>query len=240
MTDTNSAKRAAAEAAVSLVTDGMRLGLGTGSTTAFAIEAIGERIRVDGLRVEGVPTSFAAERLARRHGVPLLSIDQLDLDKNDGYGLDLAFDGADEVSPELDLIKGRGAAHTREKVVASLARRFVVLIDASKRVDRLGATSPVPVEVIPMAVSAVQSSLKRLGGEASVREGVHKDGPLVTDQGMWILDAQFGAIADPGALSREVSRIPGVLDHGLFVGLTTDVFVGDDQGKVEHLTRRGR
>lgn len=237
MSDNDAAKRAAAEAAVSLVEDGMCLGLGTGSTTAFALEAVGKRIRKENIHVRGVPTSVSAERLARKHGIPLISIDQLELETKDG-GLDLALDGADEVSPELDLIKGRGGAHTREKVVASLARRFVVLIDASKRVDRLGTTAPVPVEVVPMAVQAVQYALACLGGDASVREGTRKDGPVVTDQGMWILDAWFGPIGDPGELSRAIAQIPGVLDHGLFVGLATDVFVGEDQGKVDRVTRK--
>ena len=135
----------------------MRLGLGTGSTTAFAIEAIGRRVREQDLDVVGVPTSFAAERLARHYGVPLVILDELGLDHlaPGEAALDLALDGADEVDPALNLIKGRGAAQTREKVVASLAARFVVLIDPSKEVDQLGTTMPVPVEVLPNSLELI-------------------------------------------------------------------------------------
>ena len=232
------AKRAAGTAAADLVEGGMRLGLGTGSTTAFAIEALGRRVREDGLRVAGVPTSFAAERLARQHGVPLLTVDDLGLDRlpPGAAALDLALDGADEVDPSLNLIKGRGAAHVREKVVASLAARFVVLADASKRVARLGTTMPVPVEVLPMAAEAVARSLRRLGSEPVLRMGLAKDGPVVTDQGLWIWDARFeGGIDDAAALGAAIDGLPGVLGHGLFVGLATEALVGRDDGTVERI-----
>ena len=233
MSTQQDAKRAAGEAAAELAEDGMTLGLGTGSTTAFAIEALGRRV-ADGLGVVGVPTSFAAERLARRHGVPLATIEDLDLDG--GAALDLALDGADEVGPELALIKGRGAAHVREKVVASLAARFVVLADPSKLVDRLGAKMPVPVEALPFAEPAVAQALRALGAEPELRMGERKDGPVVTDQGLWVLDARFDGIDDPAGLSDAIDRIPGVLGHGVFVGLATDVLVGEPGGGVRHLT----
>jgi len=237
---TDLAKRAVGEAAAALVRDGMRLGLGTGSTTAFAIEAVGRRVREEGLRVVGVPTSFAAERLARRHGVPLATLDDLGLAHlpPEAPALDLALDGADEVDPSFNLIKGRGAAHTREKVVASLAARFVVLVDPSKEVDRLGTTMPVPVEVLPMAEAAVARALRGLGAEPVLRMGQRKDGPVVTDQGLWVLDARFDGIADPVAMAAAIRRVPGVLDHGLFVGLATDVFVGEAGGSVRKLEVR--
>lgn len=217
----------------------MRLGLGTGSTTAFALEAIGRRVREEGLRVAGVPTSFAAERLARQSGIPLLSLDDLDLGPEaDGPALDLALDGADEISPALDLIKGRGAAHTREKVVAALASRFVVLADPSKEVERLGTSMPVPVEVLPMAEAAVSQALRGLGAEPTLRMGRSKDGPVVTDQGFWILDARFaGGIEDPAALAATLSAMPGVLDHGLFLGMATDVLIGTPEGEVRRRSR---
>lgn len=230
------AKRAVGLAAADLVESGMRLGLGTGSTTAFAIEALGRRVREEGLEVAGVPTSFAAERLARQHRIPLLTLDDLGLDTLDpaAFPLDLAFDGADEVSPAADLIKGRGAAHVREKVVASLAARFLVLVDESKIVDALGTAMPVPVEVLPMAEPAVARALRGLGAEAELRMGEKKDGPVVTDQGLWVLDAHFDGIEEPEALAAAINGIPGVLGHGLFVGLATDVLIGAAGGPVRH------
>ena len=229
-TDQQKAKQIVGRAAADLVEDGMRLGLGTGSTTACALEALGRRIAEEGLTVAGVPTSFAAERLARRHGIPLTTLD-------DVAALDLALDGADEVA-EADgrflLIKGRGGAHTREKIVAAAAERFVVLVDPSKEVERLGTTMPVPVEVLPMAVAPLARSIRALGGEPELRMGEKKDGPVVTDQGFWILDAMFGPIADPADLDAAIHSLPGVLDHGLFLGLATDVLVGEPDGTVRH------
>ncbi len=211
--------------------NGQRIGLGTGSTTAFTIAALGRRVREDGLQIIGTPTSFAAERLARQHGVPLATLDELD-------ALDIAFDGADEVSPGLDLIKGRGAAHTREKVVASLAARFVVLIDPSKLVAQLGTRMPVPVEVLPMAAAPVMRALERLGARPVLRMGRSKDGPIVSDQGFWIIDAHFDdGIDDPPALDRMLLALPGVLDHGLFINMATDVLVGEPSGDVRHLRK---
>ena len=238
-TPQDEAKRAAGVAAAALVESGMRLGLGTGSTTAFALEALGRRVREEGLEVAGVPTSFAAERLARQHGIPLLTLADLHLDTlpTAAAPLDLAFDGADEVSPEADLIKGRGAAHVREKVVASLAARFVVLVDASKLVERLGTAMPVPVEVVPMAEPAVARALRGLGAEPELRMGARKDGPVVTDQGLWVLDAHFHWIPDPAGLGAAIDGIPGVLGHGLFVGLATDVLVGEAGEQVRHLVQ---
>lgn len=223
------AKRAVGERVAAMVADGMRLGLGTGSTAARAIEALGRRVRAEGLRVAGIPTSFFAERLAREHGIPLTTFDAVDR-------LDLAFDGADEVDPNLDLIKGRGAAHTREKVVAAQARRFVVLVDETKLVGRLGAKMPLPVEVLPMAATPVMRALERMGARPELRMGLRKDGPVVTDQGFWIVDAHFdGGIEDPAALDAALLALPGVLDHGLFIARATDVLVGEPGGAVRRL-----
>lgn len=230
MSDQQKAKQIVGRAAADLVENGMRLGLGTGSTTAFALEAIGQRIAADGLQVVGVPTSFAAERLARQHGIPLTTLDAVD-------ALDLALDGADEVA-ERDgaflLIKGRGGAHAREKVVAAAAERFVVLIDPSKEVEQLGSTMPVPVEVLPFAAAPVARALRALGGEPTLRMAQKKDGPVVSDQGFWIFDTRFDAIASPADLDAALHAIPGVLDHGLFLGLATDVLVGEPDGTVRH------
>lgn len=218
-------KKAAGEAVAAMVEDGMRVGLGTGSTAAHAVVALGRRIREEGLQMVGTPTSFASERLARAHGIPLATLDTLE-------ALDIAFDGADEVSPVKDLIKGRGAAHTREKVVASLAERFVILVDPLKLVEQLGTVYPVPVEVLPMAEAPVRRALERLGAYVELRMGTGKDGPVVTDQGFWVLDARFDGIDDPAEMDRAIGVLPGVLDHGLFIQMATDVLVGAPDGSV--------
>ena len=222
------AKRAVGERAAELIEDGMRVGLGTGSTAAYTLAALGRRIKEEGLRIIGTPTSVAARLISREHGIPMATLDELDR-------LDIAFDGADEVDRDLDVIKGRGAALTREKVVASLADRFVVLIDESKLVDRLGARA-VPVEVLPMAIAPVMRSLEEMGSRPELRMAEKKDGPVVTDQGFWIVDAYFRPIEDAASLARAIRSLPGVLDHGLFVGLATDVLVGREEGVVDHLT----
>ncbi len=226
----DSAKAAVGLHAAQLVETGMRVGLGTGSTTAFAIKEIGRRVKEENLKIIGTPTSFAAERLGREMGIPLVSLDELEK-------LDIALDGADEVDPMLNLIKGRGAAHTREKVVAALADRFVALVDASKIVDQLGTKKPVPVEVLPMAVTPVMRTLASLGASPEIRMGVQKDGPVVTDQGFWVVDAMFEGIADPDALGKAINEIPGVLDHGLFVGMAKTVLVAENDGSVRTLER---
>lgn len=229
--DRDAAKQAAGENAATLVRDGMRLGLGTGSTTAYALEAIGQRVREEGLDVRGVPTSFAAERLARHHGIPLTTLD-------DDPQLDLAIDGADEVDDALRLIKGRGGAHTREKVVATQAERFVVVVDPTKEVDELGSEQPLPIEVLPMAATPISDALRDWGATPKLRMAEAKDGPVVTDQGFWIIDAHFSeGIDDPSALDRILGMRPGVLDHGLFLNLATDVILGRPDGTTSHHTR---
>lgn len=235
----NQAKQAAGEAGADLIEDGMRLGLGTGSTTAFALRALGRRLRSGEISgVCGVPTSFAAERLARAEGIPLTSLDD---ERHGPEGLDLALDGADEVDPDLNLIKGRGAAHTREKIVAAEATRFVILADPSKQVRQLGEQAPVPVEIVPMALGPVTRLLEAHGAQAQLRTGEGKDGPVVTDQSLWIVDAHFdGEIPDAAALDEVLNHQPGVLDHGLFMSLATDVLVGRPGGEVEHLQREAR
>ncbi|MCY4170303.1 MAG: ribose-5-phosphate isomerase RpiA [Bacteroidetes bacterium] len=218
------AKMRVGKEAARYLEDGMVIGLGTGSTTAYAIAEIGKRVRNESLQIRGIPTSSSAEINARKNGISICTFDDID-DR-----LDLAFDGADEVSPDLNLIKGRGAAHTLEKLVASQARRFVVLVDQSKMVDNLGVTAPVPIEVIPSAASVILRQLQTLGATASIRYGVRKDGPVVTDLGFWIIDADFGPISNPSQLSHTLLEIPGVLDHGIFFGLTTEVIVGAESG----------
>lgn len=226
----DSAKQLVGKTVADWIEDGMVLGLGTGSTAAKAIEALGLRVSREGLHVVGIPTSFFAERLARECGIPVTTLDA-------APDIDLAFDGADEVDPGLNLIKGRGAAQTREKVVAACARRFVVLVDDSKVVEQLGTRMPVPVEVLPMAATPVMRRLAALGAACELRMGQKKDGPVVSDQGLWIVDARFSGIPDPAAMSTAISGMPGVLDHGIFVGLATDVLVGHPDGTVTHRSR---
>ncbi|WP_448380300.1 ribose-5-phosphate isomerase RpiA [Gloeomargarita sp.] len=215
------AKQAVGQQAAQLVQSGMVVGLGTGSTAAFMIQALGERLRRGELQeVRGIPTSFQAAVLARQAGIPLTTLDEV-------ATVDLAIDGADEVDPQKNLIKGGGAAHTREKIVDSLAQEFVVVVDASKLVERLGSTFPVPVEVLPMAVVPVMRALARLGGQPELRMAVKKDGPVITDQGNMVVDVTFAAIPDPAALEAQINNIPGVLENGLFVGLAGRVLVGE-------------
>ena len=226
------AKQAVGEHVASLISSGMTLGIGTGSTAAKAIEALGKRIREEGLELRGVATSFAAERLARQYGIGLTTLDE-------SPDLDMAFDGADEVDPGFNLIKGRGAAQTREKIVASRAKEFVVLVDESKMVDELGHRMPLPVEVVPMAVGPVMKVLQALGAEPELRMGMKKDGPVVSDQGMWVIDAMFKGITDADHVNSVLLHTPGVVDHGLFLGMATQVLVGASDGKVRIPTKRG-
>ncbi|MEB3311484.1 MAG: ribose-5-phosphate isomerase RpiA [Snowella sp.] len=214
-------KQAVGRAAANRVQSNSIVGLGTGSTTAFALQFIGERIQTGELtNIVGVPTSFQAEVLARQYGIPLTTLDVIDR-------IDIAIDGADEVDPQKNLIKGGGAAHTREKVVDALANYFIVVVDSGKLVDQLGSTFLLPVEVIPMAVTPVMRALEKLGGKPTLRMGVKKAGPVVTDQGNLVIDVKFDAIANPGELEKTINNLPGVLENGLFVGVTDLVLVGE-------------
>ncbi|ACK69468.1 ribose 5-phosphate isomerase [Gloeothece citriformis PCC 7424] len=214
-------KQEVGKAAAQRVHSDTIIGLGTGSTTAYAIQYIGERIQTGELKnVVGVPTSFGAEVLARKYGVPLTTLDVIDK-------MDLAIDGADEVDPQKNLIKGGGAAHTREKIVDSLADVFIVVVDSGKLVDKLGSTFLLPVEVIPMAVTPVIKALEKLGGKTDLRMGVKKAGPVVTDQGNLVIDVKFDNIEDPANLEKTINNIPGVLENGLFVGVADLILVGE-------------
>ena len=197
------------------------VGLGTGSTTAYAIEYIGDRLAKGELKnIVGIPTSFQAEVLAKKYGIPLTSLDAIDK-------IDIAIDGADEVDPQKNLIKGGGAAHTREKVVDTLADRFIVVVDSGKLVDKLGSTFLLPVEVIPMAMTPVMRKLEQLGGKPELRMGIKKAGPIVTDQGNLVIDVKFEQIDNPAELEQKINNFPGVLENGLFVGVTDLVLVGE-------------
>jgi len=213
-------KRRAAERAAELVAEGDVVGLGTGSTAAYAIRAIGRAVD-DGLDVRGIPTSFDSRALAREAGIPLSSLEAVD-------SVDLAIDGADQIDDDLQAIKGGGAAHAREKVVDAAADRFVVVADPSKPVETL--SRPVPIEVLPDAYAAVERDLDTLRGKPTLRRAERKDGPVVTDNGNLVLDCEFGAIDDPRSLARSLSAVPGVVEHGLFVDLVDAVYIGTDDG----------
>ncbi|MBF2066550.1 MAG: ribose-5-phosphate isomerase RpiA [Calothrix sp. C42_A2020_038] len=214
-------KQEVGKAAAALVKSGTIVGLGTGSTTAFAIQYIGERLKSGDLKdIVGVPTSFQAEVLAKEYGIPLTTLDAID-------HIDIAIDGADEVDPHKNLIKGGGAAHTREKVVDYLANQFVVVVDSGKLVDKLGSVFAVPVEVIPMAMTPVMNAIKKLGGKPELRMGVKKAGPVITDQGNMVIDVRFDDIPDPVNLEATLNNIPGVLENGIFVNCADIVLVGE-------------
>ena len=213
-------KRQAAHAAADLAEDGMALGLGTGSTAAHAVRRLGERVR-QGLRVTGVPTSEATARLAREVGISLTSLDETP-------ALDLTIDGADEVDPQLRLIKGGGGALLREKIVAAASRRMVVIADASKQVETLGRF-PLPIEIVRFGEGATRIAVERAlsfcgcSGEITRRDSA--DGAYVTDEGHHILDAELGRIDDPERVAAHLAAVPGVVEHGLFIGLATSAII---------------
>ncbi|MBK4728908.1 ribose-5-phosphate isomerase RpiA [Oxynema sp. CENA135] len=214
-------KEQVGKAAADRVKSGSIVGLGTGSTTAYAIQYIGERLKSGDLKdIQGIPTSFQATVLAKEYGIPLTTLDEVDR-------IDVAIDGADEVDPNKNLIKGGGAAHTREKIVDSLAEEFIVVVDSSKMVDRLGSTFLLPVEVLPMAMTPVMKAIEKLGGQPQLRMGVKKAGPVISDQGNFIIDVKFDRIDNPAELEKTLNNIPGVLENGLFVGVTDVVLIGE-------------
>ena len=215
-------KQAVAEAAVAQIRDGMVVGLGSGSTAALMIQGLGARLAAGQLHdIVGVTTSFQGEVLAAELGIPLRALNAIDR-------IDLAIDGADEVDPSFQLIKGGGACHVQEKLVADRAERFIVVVDSTKLVQCLNLDFLLPVEVLPGAWVQVQSRLKSMGGVAELRMATRKAGPVVTDQGNLVLDVRFEAgISDPIALERDINNLPGVLENGLFVNLADEVLVGE-------------
>jgi len=220
------AKRRAGEAAADRVTDGQVVGLGTGSTAAHAIRALGRAVDA-GLDVRSIPTSVASRELAREAGVPLTTL----VDARP----DIAIDGADEIATSevgFDLVKGGGAAHTREKLVDAAADRLLVVADPSKLADALD--HPVPVAVLPDARRPVAEAVREQGGEPHLRRAERKDGPVVTDEGHLVLDCAFGPITDPAARARTLSAVPGAVEHGLFVGMADEIHVGDEEGVTVH------
>jgi ribose 5-phosphate isomerase A len=219
-------KRQAAGRALEFVRDGMKLGLGTGSTAKHFVELLGARVRA-GLEVIGVPTSEATRADAIRCGIALTTLDEVDR-------LDLTVDGADEIDPSLNLIKGGGGALLREKIVAAASDRMIVIADDSKWVEALGRF-PLPIEVIPFGLCATQRAIREafaecgVSGPMAVRKG--KDGHVfVTDEGHWIVDARLGRISDAPKLAGSLASIPGVVEHGLFIGLASIAMLASSEG----------
>jgi ribose 5-phosphate isomerase A len=224
------AKKNAALEAVKYVKNNSIVGLGSGTTVAFAIEAFGERVKKENLKIMGIPSSYQAFQLAVQYGVPITTLDEHPV-------IDVTIDGADQVTPELYLIKGMGAALAREKIVAAASKYNIIIVDETKRVKILGENNQaVPIEVLPVAVALVKAKITALGGTPVVREGKGKLGPIVTDNGNFIIDANFGLIQNPQELAVKVKMIPGVVETGFFVGLTDIVYIATPS-KVEKIQK---
>jgi ribose 5-phosphate isomerase A len=227
------AKREAALEAVKHVKDGFIVGLGSGSTAAYALEALGERIKRERLSVLGVPTSYQAFLLAVKHGIAVTTLEEHPT-------INLTIDGADQIDTNLNLIKGMGGALTREKIVASASKQNIIIADESKRVKVLGENGhPVPVEVLPFAISLAKRKIEEIGGKPVLREGKGKVGPVITDNGNVIMDAVFGLVDKPAALEERLKMVPGVVETGLFVGLADMAYLGTSS-TVEKIIKRGR
>jgi len=213
------AKKMAAINAVKHVEDGFIVGLGSGTTVTYAFQEIGKRIHEEKLHIYGVPTSYQAFLLAVQNSIPVTTLDE-------HHQLDIAIDGADQVDEKLNMIKGVGGALTREKIVASASRMNVIIVDETKLTRKLGVNQPVPVEVLPFAMSTITKKLRILGSKPILREAEKKLGPVVTDNGNFIVDVDFGPIDNPKELNRTLKAIPGIVETGLFVGMADVVYVG--------------
>lgn len=223
-------KRAALEA-VKHVKDNNVVGLGSGSTAAFAIKALGERVKNEQLKILGIPTSYQAFLLAVENGVAITTLDE-------HPQIDVTIDGADQITGELSLIKGMGAALAREKIVAASSKLNVIIVDENKKVKVLGENNqPVPIEVLPFAISLVKRKIVEVGGNPIVREGKGKLGPVITDNGNAIIDASFGLIQNPSELEVKLKMIPGVVETGLFVNLTDIAYLATSN-TVEKIERK--
>jgi ribose 5-phosphate isomerase A len=225
---TETQKRKAAYEAVKHVKNDFILGLGSGSTAAIAIQAIAEKIQTEQLTVLAIPSSYQAFLLAAKHGIQVTTLEEHAV-------IDVNIDGADQIDPKRNLIKGMGAALAREKIVASASKQNIIIADESKRVKALGENGQaVPVEVLPFAIASAQRKIKEIGGNAVLREGKGKVGPVITDNGNAVLDADFGVIHNAAELEVKLKMIPGVVETGLFIGLATTAYIGTPV-KVEKL-----
>lgn len=223
-------KQKAALEAVKHIQDGFIVGLGSGSTAALAVEALGERMKTEKIKIMGIPSSYQAFQLAVDCGIPITTLEEHPV-------IDVTIDGADQLTPELYLIKGGGAALAREKIVAASSKLNIIIADQNKKTPFLGANNQfVPVEVIPFALAPVKRKLSELGAKPVVREAKGKLGPIITDNGNAVIDAYFGEIKNPVELAVKVKMIPGVVETGFFVGLTDIAYIGTASG-VEKITK---
>ena len=216
-------KQRAAEAALSHITDGMTLGVGTGSTVEIFIDLLVEKVNAKNLSIKTVPSSFATGHRLRSAGFQVECLTSI-------VDVPLTIDGADEVDPNLCLIKGGGAALLREKILAEAAKQFIIIVDSSKMVQKLGLKMPVPVEVIPAALAHAIMRIRQLGGSPKIRQAQYKAGPIITDNGNFILDVSFESIENPSKLETSLNTIPGILENGLFTHQTDLVYIGETKG----------
>lgn len=223
MTWKEDAKRRAAVEAVKHVKDGYFVGLGSGSTVKYALEELGRVTRDKGLNVLGVPTSYDTMLLAIENGIPLTTL-------HEHTELDIAIDGADQIDPNLNLIKGGGAALTKEKIVDRAAKLLIIIADETKLTETLGKKCRVPIEVLPFATPRVMRKIQELNGKATLRKAVGKVGPIITDNGNFIIDADFGPIKDPEKLEAKLKLTPGVIETGLFIEMANIAYVGYETG----------
>jgi len=224
------AKKNAALEAVKHIKGGLIIGLGSGSTAAYAIQEIGRLIHQKNWKILGVPTSYQAFLLAVDNGISITTL-------NEHPKLDLTIDGADQVDPDLNLIKGMGGALTKEKIVALASKQNIIVTDETKLTKKLGTNQPVPIEVLPFAIALVESRIKKMKGNPILREGKGKVGPIITDNGNFIVDADFGPIDAPDKLNSELKSIPGLVETGLFINTADTVYIGASKG-VQKLERK--
>jgi len=224
-------KRAALEAVKHVQNDSV-IGLGSGTTVAFAIKEIGRRIREENVRVLGVPTSYQAFNLATEFGIPITTL-------KEHPKIDLDIDGADQIDRELNLIKGKGGgAITREKIVASASKEIIIVADETKLTERLGGSGPLPVEVLPFAETLVSLKIREMSGKPVLRERIDETGPFITDNGNFILDVYFGPIENPRELDPKLKSIPGLLETGLFVDMADMAYIGSQSGVRKMVRKR--
>jgi ribose 5-phosphate isomerase A len=223
-------KRKTALEAVNEVKNGYIIGLGSGSTIAYAIEELGRRIKEDRMDIRGIPTSYATMKLAVKYGVPLTTL-------NENPRPDIALDGADQVDQDLNLIKGLGGALTREKIVDNASKQLVIIVDERKLTKKLGTNQIVPIEIIPVASTVVANTLDKLGGKSTIRKTNDTTLEFITDNGNFILDVDFGAIDKPIELENRLRKVIGIVETGLFLNMTHKVYVGRKNGTVKTLNK---